>query len=304
MGVTLLVDLIVHRGGRETSRQAAAVWSGVWIAIGLGFGGLIGWVLGARAAEDYLAAYLIEKSLSVDNLFVFLVIFGTLRIPSEAQHKVLSYGIFGALVFRALFVFLGIAAIERWHWIVYIFAGLLLYAAWRAVRDNPAEHKESKAVQWLARHLPVSSHLDGERFFTRRNAKLVATPLLLAVAAVELTDIAFAIDSVPAALSVTRDRFLVYSSNAFAILGLRALYLVLARTIADLAYLHYGLAFVLAFAGLKMIFAPWVHVPGWLSVLIIGVAVTVAVLASLRRNRRLRERAVGVSRPPEAQPQP
>jgi tellurite resistance protein TerC len=304
LGATLAVDLLAHRGGRETSRRAAIVWSFVWVGVGLGFAGLVAWQLGRDAAEQYLAAYLIEKSLSVDNLFVFLLIFGSLNVPAEAQHKVLSYGIFGALVMRALFVLLGTAAIERWHGVVYVFAGLLLFAAWRALRDDPSQHTDSKVVRWLARRLPVAPELDGERFFTRRDGRLVATPLLVAVAAVELTDVAFAIDSVPAALSVTRDRFLVYSSNAFAILGLRALYLVLAQTLAELVYLHYGLAFVLAFAALKMIAAPWVHVPAWLSVLIIAVAIAAAVVASLRHTRGRRRTPPRRAPPPAALPRP
>ncbi|AKQ69531.1 Integral membrane protein TerC [Myxococcus hansupus] len=295
--VLLAVDLLAHRGRHGESHRAAIVWSGVWIAAGLLFDVLIWRVLGARAAQEYLAAYFIEKSLSLDNVFVFLVIFRSLAIPTRVQHQVLFLGIFGALVFRALFIFLGAAAMERWGWVSYVFGGILLFTAWRVLRENPAEQSDNKAVRWLAKRLPVTHQLHGKSFIARlADGRRVATPLLLALLGLELTDIVFAVDSVPAAFAITDQTFVLYSSNAFAILGLRALYLVLAGTVGKLRYLHYGLAGVLAFAGLKMVLEPWLHVPPMTSVVIIVALITAAVWASQRARRR-EARAQGTSRP-------
>lgn len=278
----LALDLFLHRGQRETSRRAAVVWSVVWIAAGLAFAGFVYAVAGPDRAVEYVAAYAIEKSLSLDNLFVFLVVFKSLQIPKENQRRGLSWGILGALAFRAAFIFLGAAAIQRWSWIAYVFGALLLVAAWRAFLGVPKEEDESRLVGFLSRHLRVSARERSDRFVVREEGRLVATPLLVAVLALELTDVLFAIDSVPAALAVSRDIFVVYSSNAFAILGLRSLYLVMAHTIAELRYLHYGLAGVLAFAAFKLIVAEWVHVPPLLSVGIIAAMIAAAVWASLR----------------------
>ncbi|MFP2961326.1 TerC/Alx family metal homeostasis membrane protein [Myxococcus sp. 1LA] len=295
--VLLAVDLLAHRGRHGESHRAAIIWSGVWIAAGLLFNVLVWHVLGARAAQEYLAAYFIEKSLSLDNVFVFLVIFRSLAIPTRAQHQVLFLGIFGALVFRALFIFVGAAAMERWAWVSYVFGGILLVTAWRVFREDPSEQADNKAVRWLARRLPVTQTLHGKSFIVRlADGRRVATPLLLALLGLELTDIVFAVDSVPAAFAITDHTFVLYSSNAFAILGLRALYLVLAGTVGKLRYLHYGLAGVLAFAGLKMVLEPWLHVPPMTSVLIIVTLITVAVWASQRARRR-EARAAAASRP-------
>ncbi|WP_426756633.1 TerC/Alx family metal homeostasis membrane protein [Myxococcus sp. Y35] len=285
--VLLAVDLLAHRGRHGESHRAAIVWSVIWIAAGLLFDVLIWRVLGARAAQEYLAAYFIEKSLSLDNVFVFLVIFRSLAIPPRVQHQVLFLGIFGALVFRALFIFVGAAAMERWGWVSYVFGGILLFTAWRVLREDPSEQSDNKAVRWLAKRLPVTHELHDKSFIVRlADGRRVATPLLLALLGLELTDIVFAVDSVPAAFAITDQTFILYSSNAFAILGLRALYLVLAGTVGQLRYLHYGLAGVLAFAGLKMVLEPWLHVPPMASVLVIVVLIGAAVWASQRARRR------------------
>lgn len=288
VAVLLVVDLFAHRGKHGTSRRAAIIWTIVWIAVGLGFGVFVWITIGGREAGEYYAAYLIEKSLSVDNLFVFLLIFQTLAIPHDQQHRVLAWGVMGALVFRAIFIVLGIRALEQVEWMVYVFAGILLYSAWRIFRDDPREKTESKAVKWLSKHLPVTHKIVGHDFLTRIDGKLVVTPLLVAVLAVETTDIVFAVDSIPAALAVTRDEFLVYSSNAFAILGLRALYLVMADLVAKLHYLHYGLAVVLAFAAIKLLTSDLWHFPPWLSILIIASVLAVAVMASVLHARKER----------------
>jgi tellurite resistance protein TerC len=296
-GVTIVallaVDLFVHRGGRHGSRKAAISWSIVWIAAGLGFNAVVWAVMGSRAGQEYLAAYLIEKSLSVDNLFVFLIIFRSLNIAQENQRTVLIWGIYGALIFRAIFVFVGLAALETWAWVGYVFGGILLIAAWRAFREDPTERKESRLVGWLSRHLPVTRTMRDHHFFVKEQGRRVATPLLVAIVAIELTDIMFAIDSVPAAFSVSHDRFIVLTSNAFAILGLRALYMVLAQTLNNLHYLHYGLAAVLAFAGLKMVTHELIEIPPYASIAIIVVIIGVSVWASLRADRLLAKRRRG-----------
>lgn len=283
--VLLILDMLGHKGGRGSSRNSAIIWSVVWIAAGLIFGGVIYATMGAQAGHDYLLTYTLEKSLSVDNLFVFLIIFKALQIPKEHQHHVLFWGVLGALGFRALFIFLGVAALEKYEWVVYIFGAILLLAAYRAYRDDPSQAHDSRVATWLKKHLPVTESVHGAHFFHRENGKFFITPLLLALIAAELTDIMFAIDSVPAALSVTRDSFIVYSSNAFAILGLRALYVLLATTIAEMRYLHYGLASVLAFAGVKIILSGVeIHIPAWLSFSWILLSIGVAIIASYRAD--------------------
>jgi tellurite resistance protein TerC len=280
LGASLVLDLVLHRRGRSTSTRAAGVWTSIWIAIGISFGLFILALRGAPDMQDYFAAYIIEQTLSLDNLFVFLVIFGSLRIPEDRQHEVLFYGVLGALFFRAVFVFAGSAALERWHWVDIVFGALLLVAAFRAFRSNPVEGR-GRLIGWLSRRLPVTDRLHGTHFVVRLSGKLMVTPLLLALIGLELTDVMFAIDSVPAALSISQDRFIVYTSNAFAICGLRSLYLLLNRFLGGLRYLHYGIAGVLVFTGFKMIGQAWVHVPSWLSIAITLSCITASVVASV-----------------------
>ena len=285
--VMIATDLWVHRRARPESKKAAFAWSGLWILVGLAFSGFVGWRHGGGAANEYLGAYLIEKSLSLDNLFVFLVIFSGLQVPEEQQRRVLFWGIFGALLFRALFIILGLEAMEHWHWVTYVFGGVLLLAAFRVARDDPSqEHEQSGVVRWLERHLPVTTRLEGSRFLLRVDGRRQATPLLLALLAIELSDVAFAVDSVPAALSISRNLFVVYSSNIFAILGLRALYIALAKTVHDLRYLHWGLAAVLAFAAAKMLLAEWITLSPLLSVAILLGCIGLSVVASLPGRHR------------------
>ena len=303
LGVLLAVDLIVHRGAHGKSRSAAIVWTVVWIAVGLLFAVFVAVVLGGARSHEYLAAYLIEKSLSLDNLFVFLVIFKSLNIPQTEQRRVLSWGIFGALAFRLVFIIVGIAVMEHFHWVRYVFAAILIVAATRLLRPHGPGGDESKVVNWLSRHVPVTRELHGAAFFVREAGRRVATPLAVALAAVELTDIAFAVDSVPAALAISDSTFVVYSSNAFAILGLRSLYVVLEHLLGTLRYLQYGLAAVLAFAGIKLIASTWISLPPLLSVGIIAVCIAAAVRASLHARRRDR-RSQGASRDPEIHSSP
>ncbi|MEX2124607.1 MAG: TerC/Alx family metal homeostasis membrane protein [Woeseia sp.] len=280
--VLLAIDLYSHRGAHQRSRRADIVWSAVWVSVGLSFTFFVWALMGRDAAGEYLAAYLIEESLSLDNLFVFLLIFQTLRIPLENQRRALLWGIAGALVFRAIFIFVGVAAMERWQWIQYLFGALLFFAAYRALREPQDEVVENRLVTWLSRHLPMSTDRNTQKLFVRENGKLLITPLLVAIIGLELSDILFAIDSVPAALSVTRREFLVYSSNAFAILGLRSLYVVLVASLEKVRYLHYGLAAVLLFAGFKLLTHDWLPVAPLLSVGIIVAILAVTIVVSLR----------------------
>lgn len=282
----LALDLVLHRGSRLRSRSAAITWSAIWVGVGLLFAIVIWAALGGRRAGEYIAAYLVEKSLSIDNLFVFLVVFRTLGIPHDSQRAVLSWGLFGALVFRLAFIFVGVAAVAHYHFVIYLFAAILFWAAWRMLREDVTKKEESKAAAWLARHLPMTRELRGESFFTVERGRRVATPLFVALVAVELTDIVFAVDSVPAALAISQSRFIVYSSNALAILGLRSLYILLDDLIGELRYLHYGLAAVLAFAGLKLISGRWFEIPALLSIGIIVACIAAAVWPSVRALRR------------------
>jgi tellurite resistance protein TerC len=281
----LFIDLFMHRGARVDTHKKATIWASIWISLGLAFCAFIAIVIGPGKASEYLAAYLIEESLSVDNLFVFLLIFQSLKIGPDNQRVVLTWGIFGALVFRGIFIFLGTEAIERWKWVVYVFGAILIWAAIKIFREDPAETEENKVLTWLSKHLPLTTTVHGHRFLLVEHGRRVGTPLLLAVVGLELTDIMFAIDSVPAAFSVSTDRFIVYSSNAFAILGLRSLYMVLSKSIADLKYLHYGLAAVLAFAGIKLLISEWVHLPATFSIGVIVVCIGSSVWASLRHRK-------------------
>ena len=286
------VDLILHRGARQRSRAAAITWTGLWIGVGLGFTFVIWGVLGGQRAWEYVTAYLVEKSLSLDNLFVFLVIFRTLGIPHENQRSVLSWGILGALVFRLGFVLIGVAALERYEWVLYVFAALLAWAAVRMVREDVTKQKESRAATWLKRHLPVTREVQGTSFLVRSHGRWLATPLFVALIAVELTDIVFAIDSVPAALAISPSRFVVYSSNALAVLGLRSLFVLLEGLISKLKYLHYGLAAVLLFSAAKLASARWVEISPIVSIGIIlgciGATIWPSVYALRRRPRDVR----------------
>jgi tellurite resistance protein TerC len=287
-GVMLLlvtIDLVAHRGDHVDSKRRALVWSIVWVAAAVVFGGLVAVYFGASAAEQYFAAYLLEKSLSVDNLFLFVVIFGALGIPREEQRRVLTWGIVGALVTRGLFIAAGAAVLHRWHEVTYVFGAILVITAFKMLREHDGP---SKLLPWLERHLPWTRERAGHAFLVRRNGRLLATPLMVALIAIELTDVVFALDSIPAAFAVSQEPFIVYSSNVFAILGLRALYVVLVGAIADLRYLKYGLAAVIAFAGIKMLAASWVVISPLASVAIIAGVIGAAVVASVVARRRER----------------
>jgi len=300
MLLLITIDLLAHRGDHVDSKKRALLWSVAWIGVSLLFNGWVALKFGREAGEQFLAAYLLEKSLSVDNLFVFLLIFGALKIPSAEQRRVLTWGIIGALVTRGLFIAAGAAVLERWSGVAYVFGALLVFTGLKMLKE-PDEEEEPKIIGWLERHLPWTKQLDGHHFFTKRTGKWLATPLFVALIAIELTDVVFAVDSVPAAFAVTQEPFLVYSSNVFAILGLRALYIVLAGALADLRYLRFGLAAVLSFAGVKMLITKWVHIPPLLSVGIIVFCIGGAVVASiLRRHPASAPHADADEAPPHA----
>jgi tellurite resistance protein TerC len=270
----------------KSSTRSAALWSAFWIGLGLAFGGWIALRLGGEAGVNYLTAYLLEKSLSVDNLFVFILIFSLTGIPAGLQRRALFWGIFGALVMRAVLIALGVELLERFHWAIYPLAALLAYGAWRMLRG---EEQQARFVErqcaicesWLARVIPIEPRLHGARFLVRRNGRLMATPLLVALTVIETTDVLFAIDSIPAVLSVTRDPFLVYSSNVFALLGLRSLYFLLAGVIRKLRFVRIGLAMMLLLAAAKLALGEVYHVPPLVSLAAIVVIMLASVIASL-----------------------
>jgi tellurite resistance protein TerC len=280
--------LIVHRRPHAVSLREAGIESSVWIAIGVSFTGVIAWWFGGKAAGEYITGYLIEKSLSIDNVFVWAVLFSYFAVPAKYQFRVLFWGIFGALIMRAMFIFAGVALIERFDWILYIFGAFLIFTAVRIARHDETEvHPDRNPVlKVMQRILPSTSEYDGQKMFTRRTGKRLATPLFIVLVLVETTDVVFAVDSVPAILAVSREPFIVFASNAFAIMGLRALYFLLAGMAGRFRYLNIGLGFILAFVGLKMLAVEWYHPPQWLSLGVIAMALAVAVLASLRADRR------------------
>jgi tellurite resistance protein TerC len=257
----------------------------IWVGLGLAVGLWVAAAKGATGAAEYYAAYFLEESLSVDNIFVFAIVFSELHIPDEYQRRILRFGVAGALVFRAVVIGAGIALIQRFNWIMYPFAALILFAAWRLAFAQERERRVVKGAcdvcaTWIARLVRVSPVVHGSDFWRREDNRLVATPLFVALVVIETTDIVFALDSVPAVLSVTRDPLIVYSSNVMAMLGLRSLYFVLSDALSRLRYLRHGLALVLVFTGAKMLASEWVHISAGVSVLVIGVVLLPTILAS------------------------
>jgi tellurite resistance protein TerC len=285
----LAVDLgVVHRHAHTVRLKEALVWSGIWIALALLFAlGVYFWY-GPQPALEFLTGYLIEKSLSVDNIFVFVLIFAYFKVPALYQHKVLFWGILGALVMRAIFIFAGIALLQRLHWIIYVFGALLIVTGIKMAMEKDKEiHPDKNPVLRLFRRLvPVTEDYHADHFFVRRFGHYAATPLFVVLLVVETTDIIFAVDSIPAILAITVDPFLVYTSNVFAILGLRALYFALAGVMQLFHYLHYGLSAILVFVGTKMLLADVYKLPVWVALGVIAGILLIAVLASVLRPRR------------------
>jgi tellurite resistance protein TerC len=286
----LVLDLgVLNRRSHQLTLKEAASWSGGLVVLALLFGLFVLWREGTQSALEYYTGYLIELSLSVDNLFVFLLIFSYFGVRADAQPKVLKWGILGAMVMRLIMISLGALLLERFHWIVYVFGGLLVVTGIRMFtqRQETVDLERNPVVRLARRFLPLCDSYDGTKFFTRTlRGKLLATPLLLVLLVVEWSDLVFAIDSIPAIFAVTRDPFLIYSSNVFAILGLRALFFVLAGMLDKFVYLKPGVAFILVFVGLKMTLSAWVHIPTLLSLAVIITTLAVAVVLSLRRSAR------------------
>ncbi|NTW98837.1 MAG: TerC family protein [Geobacteraceae bacterium] len=284
MAVMLTIDLGMNRTAHEVSFRQALTWSIVWISLALAFNFGIYAFLGKDKALEFFAGYIIEKSLSVDNLFVFIMIFSYFKIRGEHQARILKWGIIGALVLRALFIFTGIELLKTFHWMFYLFGALLLFTAWKMAFCGEEEvHPDKNLLVRLARKLfPFTKRVRGDWFFKRRNGLWVASPLFLALLMVESSDVLFAIDSIPAIFAVTLDPFIVFTSNIFAIMGLRALYFLLASIMGMFVYLKLGISSILAFVGGKMIAtAMGVHIPIQVSLLVIFTCLSMSVLASL-----------------------
>jgi len=285
--VTMLaVDLFAHRRAHEVTMLRAAAWSAVWLALGTGFGAVVWAAWGTERAGEYFAGYLIEKSLAVDNIFVFALIFSAFAVPRAYQHRVLFFGVLGALVLRAAFIAGGAALLERFHWVLYGFGVFLLITAWRMIRSHGhADPRGSRPMRLVQRVIPAVPDYQGQRFWVRRAGRLAATPLLVVLVLVEISDVIFAVDSIPAIFAVTQQPFLVFTSNAFAILGLRSVYFLLADLMHRFVYLKQGLAAVLSLVGLKMLLADLVHIPVFAWLAMIAGCLAVAIWASLRATR-------------------
>ncbi|WP_376789118.1 TerC family protein [Thermoflexus sp.] len=288
--IMLALDLgVFHRNAHEVKLKEAMIWSVVWIAVALAFNAGILLVWGHEPALHFLTAYLVEKSLSADNLFVFAVIFSYFGIPPAYQHRVLFWGILGAVLMRAAFIFAGVQLLKAFHPAIYLFGAFLIYTGIRlALRGEEEEVRpERNLVLRLARRfLPITPALHGQRFLIRQGHRWMATPLLLTLLVVESTDLMFALDSVPAVLAITPELFIAYTSNIFAILGLRALYFVLAGLIQRLRYLHYGLSVILSYIGAKMLLSDFLHIPPALSLAIVLMTLLISGLASWIAERR------------------
>ena len=281
------VDLFRHRDAHEPTQKEALVESAVWVACGLAFSGVVAYAWGFDAFGEYLSGYLIEKSLSIDNVFVWSLLLTTLAIPLKYQHRVLFWGIFGALAMRGIFIAVGSSLIARFAFILVGFGVFLIYTGFKVIKHRDDEGQSAtRILEYVRRIVPISPQLDGQRFLTRINGKRIATPLLAALVVVEITDVIFAVDSVPAILAVSHEPFLVFSSNAFAILGLRALYFVLAGARQRFHYLSHGLGAVLIFVGFKMAISLWYHVNTFVSLGLIMAILGAAIVFSERRTRR------------------
>ena len=287
--VMLAVDLFMHRDGHEIRFREAATWSAVWIVVGLGFVVVLWFWQGGDVAGTYYAGYLIEKALSIDNVFIFAMIFTAFAVPAPYQHKVLFWGVIGALGFRLIFIFAGVALLEALSWTAFLLGALLLWTGWKMAfaHDMDIQPEHNIVVRLVRRMIPTTPEYHGNRFFVRLGGRRTATLLFVALVAVEATDLVFAIDSVAAVLAITTNSYLVWAANAFAVLGLRALYFCLAGLLSRFVHLHYGLAFLLAFAGLKLILSetPVGKLPIPLTLGIITATLAVSIATSLWSTR-------------------
>ena len=285
----LALDLgVFHRKSHEVSVKEALTWTSVWIALAMLFNLFIYYYFDKEKAVEFFTGYLIEKSLSIDNIFVIIMIFSYFKVPTAYQHKVLFWGILGALVMRVIFILVGVELIHRFHWLIYIFGGFLVFTGIKMLSSNGAKFDpEKNPLVKLARKIfPFTSNFEGDKFFVRRNSALWATPLFLVVILIEATDLIFAVDSIPAILAISDDSFIVYTSNVFAILGLRSLYFVLAGIEKYFRYLKYGLSTILIFVGVKMCITDLYKIPVDLSLIIVAFVLVISMLASVVSQKK------------------
>ncbi len=294
--IFLALDLgVFNKENHVIKTKEASIWTAIWVTVALSFSGVIYWLFANGMVENptgltpnnavlkYITGYLIELSLSVDNVFVIAVIFASFKIPALYQHRVLFWGILGAIVFRAIMIFFGVALITRFEWIIYVFGVFLLYTAYKMLQGEEEEFnpKKSFVFRQIKRLYPITGSIQGDQFFVKRMGIKAATPLFVALIVIELTDILFALDSIPAILAITADPFIVFSSNILAIMGLRSMYFLISRMLEKFRYINYSLVVILAFVGLKMLASHYIHLPEWVSLTVISLALVGGVIASL-----------------------
>lgn len=301
--IMIAIDMMSLKktGVHKVSMKEALAWSCVWVAVSCAFAGwlyfelagnpLYGHVVAKQKVLEFFTGYVLEKSLAVDNIFVFLMIFSYFKVQPQYQHRVLLYGVFGAIVLRMIMIFIGAVLVSKFEAVLYLFGAFLLYTGIKMIRsggeDEHEDLSQNKMLNWVKGHIPVSNHFDGEKFFTVESGKRIATPMLLVLIMVEMSDVIFAVDSIPAIFAVTTDPFIVLTSNIFAILGLRAMYFLLADIADRFVFLKFGLAFVLSFIGIKMLIMYFnIHIPVGVSLAVVFGALGVSILISLMYNRR------------------
>ena len=283
VAVLMAFDLgLFNRGSKHIDAKKAIRMTIVWISIAVLFGIFVLFTLGTDKAIEFYTGYIVEESMSIDNLFVFILIFSFFKIPDDYQHTALYYGIFGALIFRAIFIFAGAELMERFDIVIYIFGIILLIAALKTIFKKSGEEEENKMAIWLSKVFKTSPELDGDKFFTRVDGKLIMTPLLLCVIVIELSDVIFALDSIPAVLAISTDTFIVYTSNIFAIMGLRSLYFTIKESMKSLRFLNYGLGIILAFVAFKLLTEKFIEIPVLASLLVIITVLAITVILSLK----------------------
>ncbi len=294
--IFLALDLgIFNRKAHVIEAKEAAIWTSIWVSVALLFSFVIWWLYSEGPVENptglspdkavlkYITGYLIELSLSIDNVFVIAVIFSSFQIPKQFQHRVLFWGIIGAIVFRAIMIIFGVALINKFDWIIYVFGVFLIYTAFKMLKSDQSDFnpKKSYIFRKMRKILPFTAFIHGQNFFIRRMGILIVTPLFMALVMIELTDILFALDSIPAILAITADPFIVFSSNILAILGLRSMYFLISQMLDKFRFIHYSLVVILAFVGIKMILSHHVDFPEWLSLSVIGASLAVGIIASM-----------------------
>jgi len=289
--VVVAIDLFAA-GGKEVTAKKAGIWTAIWVSLSLSFAGFLHYEYGTTASVPFLTAYVIEYALSVDNLFVFIIVFAAFKVGNRAQHRLLYWGIIGAFILRGTLIGLGTTLVAKFEWLLYLFGGFLLYTAWKLLRggeDEEVDPEQNPILKWGRRVLPVSSQDHGLAFFVRENGKAMVTPLFLALLVVETTDLLFALDSIPAVLAISQDPFLVFTSNACAILGLRSLFFLVSSLMDKFRYLKIGLGVILSFVGVKLIlettFAEWAHHHETIVIVtslgVIALSLTVSIVASM-----------------------